>query len=179
MTTARRIGWTLALAVAAECAAPAAQRLGIPFYAQQKNGCGAASVAMVMDYWKSSMGARSASEPSPLDVYQALYRPELRGVELLDMKRYLEAAGLRAFTLHGEWADIEQHLAKGRPVIAGLKAGRNRPIHFVVVAGTEPGFVWLNDPTRKKPVRLPRARFEQRWALADRWMLLAAASGRE
>ena len=72
------------------------------------------------------------------------------------------------FTLRGQWADVEEHLAKGRPIIAGLKARRTKPVHFVVVPGASSGFVWLNDPTRKKPSRLERAKFEKQWALADR-----------
>ncbi len=119
------------------------------------------------------------ASPSAQEVYESLYRPEQKGIQLADMKRYLEGRGFRVFTLRGEWADVEEHLAKGRPIIAGLKAGRRKPVHFVVVSGAGPGFVWLHDPTRKKPNRLKRAEFEKRWALADRWMLLAAPSSQQ
>ena len=169
-----KTGCVLVLALAVECCAAGVAQIKLPFYPQQKNGCGAASVAMVMHYWENQRpGARTAAA-SPLEVYQSLYSPERKGIQLRDMKRYLEQNGFRAFTLRGEWNDLEEHLARRRPIIVGLKSGRNKPLHFVVVTGLDSGFVWLNDPTRKQPGRLERAKFEKRWALADRWMLLAA-----
>ena len=172
-------GCVLAMIFAAECCAAAAPPLNLPFYPQKQNGCGAASLAMVMHYWENQRPGPLMVDPSPQEVYEALYRPEQKGIRLADMKRYLEGRGFRVFTLRGEWADVEEHLAKGRPIVAGLRAGRSKPVHFVVVTGAGFGFVWLNDPTRKKPSRLERAEFEKRWALADRWMLLAAPSSQE
>ena len=134
---------------------------------------------MVMYYWENQRPGTLTANPSPREVYESLYRPGQKGIQLADMKRYLEARGLRVFTLRGKPADVEEHLAKGRPIIAGLRAGRTKPVHFVVVTGAGAGFVWLNDPTRKAPSRLERAKFEERWALADRWMLLAAPSSHE
>ncbi len=157
--------------LAAGCCALAASPLDVPFYAQQKNGCGAASVAMVMRYW----GSR---EVKPDDVYQALYRPAEKGILLADMKRYFEDRQFRVFTLRGGWEDVEGQLAKGRPLIVGLRSRRTAATHFVVVTGAGDQWVRLNDPTRKEPTRLTRPVFEKRWALADRWMLLALPQGR-
>jgi ABC-type bacteriocin/lantibiotic exporter with double-glycine peptidase domain len=180
MKSARmKFGCALVMVLAAECCAAAIPPLNLPFYPQKKNGCGAASVSMVMYYWEDHRPGTLTGNLSPQDVYESLYRPEQKGIQLADMKRYLEGRGLRVFTLRGQWADVEEHLAKGRPIIAGLKAGRTKPVHFVVVTGTGSGFVWLNDPTRKEPSRLERAKFERRWALADRWMLLAAPPSHE
>ncbi len=174
-----KCGFVLVMVFVMECCAAATPQLNLPFYSQKKNGCGAASVAMVMHYWENQQPGPSMANVSPQEVYESLYRPEKKGIQLVDMKRYLEGRGFRVFTLHGEWADLEEHLAKGRPIIAGLKAGLTKPVHFVVVTGAGPGFVWLNDPTREKPNRLERAEFEKRWTLADRWLLLAAPSGQE
>ncbi len=164
----------LAVVFAAGCYAAASPRLSLPFYSQEKNGCGAASVAMVMRYWENQRPEPTLSAPSPMQVYESLYRPEQKGIRLADMETYLDEMGFRAFALHGEWTDVEEQLAKGRPLIVGLKEGRKKAMHFVVVAGVDGGLVWLNDPTRKKPNRMKQADFEKRWALADRWMLLAA-----
>lgn len=166
-------GWLLALLLAAPASAASVTPLELPFHRQQKNGCGAASVAMVMHYWEAQPSHSLEASPAAKDVYAALYQPELNGIPLAEMKRYLEGNGLRAFTLRGRWTDVEQHLAKGRPLVVGMKSGQNKPIHFVVLTGVDSSTVWLNDPTRKKPYRLARAKFEKRWALADQWMLLA------
>ncbi len=155
------------------------KQLDVPFYAQEENGCGAASVAMVMEYWENYRPELRMAVPAPQLVYEVLYRPEQKGIQLAAMKRYLEGRGFRVFTLHGEWADVGKQLAKGRPIIAGLRAGRNKPVHFVVVTGAGSGRVWLNDPLRRKPSHLEQLEFEGRGASADRWMLLAAPSRRE
>lgn len=68
------------------------------------------------------------------------------------MKRYLEEAGFRVFTVRGELADLDRHLLKG---------GRAKPVHFVVVTGTTPEVVWLHDPSRPKPLRLKRIDFDK------------------
>ncbi len=131
---------------------------------------------MVWHYWKERLPGRTLAEPSPEDVYRQLYNPAAKGIALADMRRYLEGGGFRAYTLRGEWSDLEQQLAKGRPVIVGLKPKPKAALHFVVVAGSEDGRVWLNDPTRSKPSRLSRDKFEKQWQLADRWLLLAVPS---
>ncbi len=168
----------VAILLAAQCWGAASGRLALTFYRQQKDGCGAASVAMVMRYWADASPAARAANPAPEEVYQRLYRPELRGIRLADMKAYLEGKGFEAFTLRGAWPDVEEQVAKGRPIIVGLKKKPAAATHFVVVTGVGEGSVWLNDPTRKKPNLLKRAEFERQWELADRWLLLAAPSGR-
>jgi predicted double-glycine peptidase len=150
--------------------------LDVPFFAQQKNGCGAASIAMTIRYWANQPGQRQADAPSAEQVYQRLYDPERKGILLADMKRYLEEIGFRAFTLRGQWSDLEQHLEKGRPIVVGLKKNRASQLHFAVVIGAEGQRVWLNDPTRKKSSRVKLAEFTRQWELADRWMLLSTPS---
>jgi len=142
------------------------QPLQVPFFRQEKNGCGAASVAMVMHYW----GKRQP----PDEVYRKLYDAELHGIPLAAMKQYLEEAGMRAFTLQGEWADVQEHLGKGRPIIVGLKKHRQKPMHFAVIVGAESDRLWLNDPTRTKAMGVTRADFLKQWKQAGQWMLLAS-----
>lgn len=158
----RALALTLAFA-----AAVLGEPLAVPFFHQQKNGCGAASVAMVAHYWTP------ASSPAPGAVYDRLIDAERKGIQLAAMKSYLQELGFQAFTLRGQWSDLEQHLAKGRPVIVSLQAGRAGRLHFAVLVGIEDQHVWVNDPTRKAPHRTGRAKFEQQWDGANRWMLLA------
>ncbi len=169
----------LAVLLAVEYCAAASLPLAVPFYAQKKNGCGAASVAMVMHYWENGRPGPSAIYPSPENLYGLLYRPGRKGILLADMKRYLEDMRFRVFTLRGRWEDVEGQLAKGRPLIVALKKGQSAAIHFVVVTGAGDESVWLNDPTRNKPNRVKRPEFEKRWAFADRWMLLAFPPSQE
>lgn len=144
----------------------AATPLSVPFFTQQKDGCGAASVAMVMHYWNSD-------PPSAIAVYTDLYNPTLHGIPLIEMKRYLESHGFRAFSMHSSTAELESHLKKGRPMIVALRKKASTPIHFAVLTGIDADEVLLNDPTRSKITRLKTSEFEKRWLQADHWMLLA------
>jgi len=147
-----------------------AQPLQVPFIQQEKNGCGAASVAMVMGYWG---GPRVAGTK----VYNDLIDARRKGILLDDMKRYLIEHGYHAFTLRGQWPDLEDHLAKGRPIIIGLRPKKSKGIHFAVLVGSEDGSVWLNDPTRTKAHRMKQPDFRKQWELAENWMLLATPAG--
>ncbi len=149
-----------------------AEPLAVPFVAQEKNGCGAASVSMVMQYWSGQRGGATQYPDAPA-VYKSLYDPALRGIPLVEMKRFLESQGFRAYTLHGKWADLAAHVEKGRPVIVSLKKKANGPMHYAVVTGVEPDQVLLNDPTRQKTTRVKRQAFEKLWQKADGWTLLA------
>ena len=123
---------------------------------------------MMIGYWTGHPSTKGIAKPSPEQAYDA----ERKGILLAEMKRYLEDIGLRAFTLRGGWLDIENHLAKGRPIIVGLKKPGSWDLHFAVVVRTADNQVWLNDPTRKKS-SMKLVEFVRQWKLADNWMLLA------
>ncbi len=161
------------LLLAAISAAGAGAPLDVPFFRQARNGCGAASVAMVAHYWSRHGAKQPSTLPSPRDIYARLYDPGRRGILLADMRRYLAELGYRAFTIRGEWEDLERHLARGRPIIVGLRKGPSKDLHFVVLTGADQDRVWLNDPTRGRPHRMKKAEFEKRRAFAERWILLA------
>jgi predicted double-glycine peptidase len=127
---------------------------------------------MVMQYWAGQRGG-AAQYPDSAAVYGTLYNPTLRGIPLVEMKRYLESQGFRAYTLHGQWTDLTSHVEKGRPVIVSLKKRGSGPMHYAVVTGTAPDHVLLNDPTRRETTRMKRQAFEKLWHKADGWMLLA------
>ena len=140
--------------------------LDVPFVRQEKEGCGAASVAMVLRYWRQEGDAR--------EIHRRLYSAESRGTPARALIRYLDERGFDAFAMEGAWEDLEKHLAKGRPLIACLGNGRAGGLrHYVVVVGVSPDQVALHDPAAGQLRLLRRGDFEERWAAAGRWTLLA------
>jgi uncharacterized protein YvpB len=149
--------------------------LDVPFVKQEKNGCGGASIAMVMSYWQKQAGGNAAI-PDVSVIQQALYSPEAHGVYASDMVRYFRQHSFQVFALAGTWDDLKQHLDKGRPLIAALKPSPGESaLHYVVVVGVDPkeNVVLLNDAARRKLLKEDRAAFEREWAATGNWMLLA------
>src|SRR5260370_31315995 len=148
--------------------------LDVPFVKQEKDGCGAASIAMVMQYWQQHGGpANPMAEAARIQ--HALYSEAAHGIYASDMEKYFQQNGYVTFTFSGECADLRQHLEKGRPLIAALKPGSALPLHYVVVAGLdqERQLVLLNDPAQRKLLNQDQSRFEREWKAAGRWTLLA------
>lgn len=169
----------LAIAAVAAATGPTGAWLDVPFIAQEKNGCGAAVLGMVMQYWEQQQKTTSPSgRADPRAIQKALYSQPDRGISATAMERYLRENGFRAFSFAGEWRDLEQHLGKGRPVIVAVRPGRRAQEHYVVVAGldSERSLVFVNDPARGKLLRVARAQFEREWNAAGNWALLALPS---
>jgi predicted double-glycine peptidase len=144
--------------------------IDVPFIRQDKNGCGSASIWMVMKYWQPEAAVDVD------DIQRQLYSSKAGGIYTRDMARYFESHGYRAFAFRGEWADLEEHVSKGRPLIVCLEPnGRGVPLHYVVVAGVNSpqNLVLVNDPAQRKLLTLARADFEQGWRATGNWTLLA------
>ena len=95
--------------------------LDVPFVRQEKNGCGAASIAMVMQYWQRQQGEVASADAE--QIQRALYSRRAHGIYASDMERYFQQHGFRTFAFAGEWKDLKEHLEKGRPLIVALKPG--------------------------------------------------------
>lgn len=162
-----------ALALAAETPA---LWIDVPFIAQSKNGCGSASIAMVMDYWNKKTGQAVPAAADATKIQRALYSPKEEGIPARAMQRYFEDSGYRAFAFAGDWSELQRHLSRGRPLIVALKASSpHGPLHYVVVAGIDAaqGYVYVNDPAQQKMLRLSREGFESEWSATHYWTLLA------
>ena len=159
---------TVALGCMATLAASDGAWLDVPFVRQEVNGCGAASLAMIMDYWRGH-GTDSADARA---IQRQLYVPERKGIPADAMQRYLESHGFHAFAFSGEWADLHHHVDLGRPLIVALRVGADS-FHYAVVAGASDSEVALNDPADRKLRRYSRADFEKKWSAAGQWTLLA------
>jgi ABC-type bacteriocin/lantibiotic exporter with double-glycine peptidase domain len=150
--------------------------LDVPFVSQEKDGCGAASIAMVMQYWFNRQGRADGESVDAAEIHRALYAPGARGVYASAMERYFKQRGFNTFAFRGELEDLLNHLRKGRPLIVALKPPEaGAPLHYVVVAGLDPqaGLVLLNDPARRKLLKQDRADFEKQWSGVNKWTLLA------
>jgi len=162
----------LILCCVAALAAAEGVWLDVPFVQQEDQGCGAASLAMILDYWRAQGFAGEATQADARDIQRRLYVAERKGIPADAMRRYLEAHAFSVFAFSGEWADLRHHLEMGRPVIVALKVGGDS-FHYAVVAGASDTAVALNDPADRKLRRYRRADFEKKWSAAGQWALLA------
>ena len=105
---------------------------GVPFFSQEANQCGPASLAAVMNYW--------GKEITPDEIASAIYSPQLNGTLSLDMWQYAQDHQFQADIRKGSIEALKQHLAKRLPIIAFLNLGFDWwPVgHFVVVVGLDP-----------------------------------------
>jgi ABC-type bacteriocin/lantibiotic exporter with double-glycine peptidase domain len=149
--------------------------LDVPFVQQQKDGCGAASIAMVMQYWEQHLGEPVRPETEPAPILRALYSGSAHGIYASAMVRYFQQNGYRAFAFAGQPGDLERQLQQGRPLIAALKPGVGPSLHYVVVVGLDGPrkLVLVNDPAQRKLLRQDQSQFEREWKAAGNWILLA------
>jgi predicted double-glycine peptidase len=190
LLSARHRSW--AVSVARENAAPRAclallligllspassagsQWIEVPFVHQVKEGCGSAAVAMVMQYWVSRQPGLDALAADAKRINQVLQPGSTKGIQGQALKRYLEFHGFVALTFSGEVRDLQQHIAKGRPVVVCLGLnGSHAPLHYVVVVGLKDKAVLVNDPARGRLIGIGLERFLFAWKRTENWALLA------
>src|SRR5690242_8534673 len=94
--------------------------LDVPFVRQTADGCGAASIAMVMQYWARQTGSSVAGDA--VEIQRALYSRRAHGIYASAMQAYLQAHGFQSFAFSGKWDDLQHHLAKGRPLIVAVRS---------------------------------------------------------
>ncbi|HEX8837818.1 MAG TPA: C39 family peptidase [Candidatus Acidoferrum sp.] len=150
--------------------------LDVPFVKQSEDGCGSAAISMVLQYWSGHGVQVDPPRADAAAIQKQLYSRKARGIFASDMEKYFNASGFRAFLLDGSWADLEEHLKQGRPLIVSLQPGSAKaPLHYVVVTGIDwqHQAVFVNDPARGKLLRIERAEFEKQWRSNRNWLLLA------
>ncbi|HEV2222119.1 MAG TPA: C39 family peptidase [Candidatus Acidoferrales bacterium] len=176
------VGLLVVSTVCAACvfaAQTAALWIDVPFVAQSREGCGSASISMVMRYWAKKKGQPSPPSADPQKIQAALFSPESGGISASSMQRYFRESGYRAFAFQAQWSDLVHHLQLGRPLIVSLDAsGPLGPLHYVVLVGIDParGFLFLNDPAQRKMLRISRKGFQSEWSHTGNWALLAVPS---
>ncbi len=139
--------------------------LDVPFVRQAKNTCGAASLAMVLRYWKQDV-THDAIAARLLD-------PEQQGIRGSRLRDFARDRGLTAIAYSGDTTLLRDYVEKGRPLIVAWKQGRRR-LHDVVVVGYDDsrGEVIVHDPAEGPSRRVNVSTFEKRWAGTGHWTLL-------
>lgn len=154
---------------------PAALWIDVPFVRQPKEGCGAAAISMVMEYWAHQTGVAPTADSDVGLIQRQLYSAKDHGITASQMQNYFQKHGFLAFTLNGGWSDLVQELQKGRPLIAALRPQGQSELHYVVIDGIDPerALVTMNDPAERKMLTEERAGFEKDWGATHHWILLA------
>lgn len=149
--------------------------IDVPFVRQPRDGCGAASLSMLMEYWARQQGHPPSSASEVNRIQRELYVAAEHGIPASSMQSYLRQHGYLVFALNGHWSDIEQEIRKGRPLIVALRPQGDRALHYVVIDGVDQArnLVMMNDPADRKLLSEERAAFEKDWSATDHWMLLA------
>jgi ABC-type bacteriocin/lantibiotic exporter with double-glycine peptidase domain len=150
--------------------------LDVPFIRQEKDGCGAASIAMVMQYWRKQQAKEVDASANAEAIQHALYSSKDHGIRASDLEHYFQQNGFQTFAFAGKWDDFKQHLVKGRPLIVALKpSGLEASFHYVVIVGvdTVENIVYVNDAAQRKLLKQDRVAFEKQWSAVGRWTLLA------
>jgi predicted double-glycine peptidase len=155
--------------------------LDVPYVRQtESTDCGAAALAMVMQYWSRQKPLADPAAAEESRIYSALAPGAKEGIRGNALKGYLEDHGFRAFVFNGELSDLRTHIGKGRPLVVCLKPGGASPeLHYVVVVGIGNSAVYFHDPARGKLSREDLQRFQREWKSTDAWTLLALPGANE
>lgn len=150
--------------------------LDVPFVRQDKNLCGAACVSMIMQYWmlRGSLVA-PPSDADPVQIAARLYPREARGIRGSEIIQYLKDHGFLPYLFQGTLSDLAHHVERGRPLMVCVQPGRRHSQrHYLVVVGISPAerLVLVNDPARRKLMKLSQVQFETSWKAAENWTLL-------
>src|SRR5689334_2351808 len=84
--------------------------LDVPFVQQAKEGCGAASIAMVMQYWLHQQGRAADDAANAEQIQRTLYSPKAHGIYASEMERYFRQEGFRTFAFRGDWGEVRHNL---------------------------------------------------------------------
>src|SRR5579864_1213254 len=95
------VGGTLCSA-ALFAADPSGIWLDVPFVKQEKDGCGAASIAMVMQYWQLQQRRSDNPTAEAAQIQRALHSDAGHGIYASDMERYFQQNGYATFVFAGD-----------------------------------------------------------------------------
>jgi ABC-type bacteriocin/lantibiotic exporter with double-glycine peptidase domain len=139
----------------------------VPFYEQEDNQCGPASLAGVMNFYGIKV--------TPQDIARQIFSPSARGTLDIDMVLYAEKNGLQASQYKGSLVDLKDNIDSGHPPIILVDYGffvyqRN---HYMVVVGySDEGIVVHSGKEKGKFISYKE--LEGPWKRAGFWTLMVA-----
>ncbi len=104
-----------------------------PILQETREDCGAAALAMILGFW---------GDPCPREeILRECGGDSGAGVRAGDLRELARRRGLRAYLLHGQVADLEHELTRGRPVLVGMVKpyATGGQCHYEVVAALHRG----------------------------------------
>ncbi|MGH7230607.1 MAG: C39 family peptidase [Nitrospiraceae bacterium] len=154
--------------------AKAHQLDAVPFYPDETDQCGPATLASVLTFWGHGT--------TPQDLKDEVYVKGLRGSLPIDLLHAAQKRGLEAEFRHGDLDDFKREIDAGHPVVALLNLGYPFfPIgHYVVVTGYDDRRQGLFVHSGLQENRFyPYDRFLRQWEKAGRGVLLVFPSTAE
>lgn len=129
---------------------------------QTQADCGLAALAMVAGAWGHSWSVNDLARKVP---------PSKNGVKLKRLRDYARDRGLEAYALKGTFADLENELRAGRPVVLGLVLPydqNNNLNHYEVVVAIDPRdhTVITRDPATGELMRRVKKVLDLEWKTA-------------
>lgn len=143
-----------------------AHRLMVPFFPDDTDQCGPATLASVMTFW--------GVPTNPQLLKQQVYLPRLKGSLPIDLLLAAQAHGLHAESFRGSLESVKAELEAGYPIVAFLNLGYKffPQGHYVVITGYDDarqGFYVHSGLDRDE--FLPYPRFLRSWEKTGRWTL--------
>jgi ABC-type bacteriocin/lantibiotic exporter with double-glycine peptidase domain len=140
--------------------------IDVPFIKQEKNLCGAASLAMVLRYWGENI--------SQYFIADRIYDKSKEGIESEALRSFAEEKGFLAFIYQGEIENIKDNIKKGRPLLVALGADALSGFHYLVIVGFDEhrSLIVVNDPYSEKLKEMDSEQFIKRWKESNNWTLL-------
>lgn len=140
--------------------------IDVPFIKQEKNLCGAASLAMVLRYWGENI--------SQYFIADRIYDKSKKGIESEALRSFAEEKGFLAFIYQGEIENIKESIKKGRPLIVAVSADALSGFHYLVIVGFDEdrSLIVANDPYSEKLKEMESEEFIKRWKESNSWTLL-------
>lgn len=140
--------------------------IDVPFIRQEKNFCGAASLAMVFKYWGKNISQYSIADE--------IYDKSKKGINSETLKSFSEDRGFLAFIYRGELENIKENIKKGRPLIVAVIVKAPSGFHYIVIVGFDENLslILVNDPYSGKIKEVRLQEFTKRWKKSNYWTLL-------
>lgn len=138
-----------------------------PFFPQEDHQCGPAALATVLN--------ADGVDIAPERLTPMVFLPGRKGSLQTELIAATRRQGRVAYTLGGEFSDLQREVESGRPVLVlqNLGAGFWPLWHYAVVIGFDPArdAVILRSGRTARQV-MSRTRFLRSWRLAEHWAMV-------